>query len=63
MGEPSRFRAELRSAGDSGGAGFDVPHDVAATLSDAKRPPVTVTVNGHRFRTRLAVYGGSRWSG
>jgi hypothetical protein len=53
-----RFRAELRSAGDSGGAGFDVPRDVAAALSDAKRPPVTVTINGHEFRTRLAVYGG-----
>jgi Bacteriocin-protection, YdeI or OmpD-Associated/Domain of unknown function (DUF1905) len=53
-----RFRAELRSAGDSGGAGFDVPLAVAAALSDAKRPPVTVTVNGHEFRTRLAVYGG-----
>jgi hypothetical protein len=58
MSEPQRFRAELRSAGDSGGAGFDVPLEVAAALSDAKRPPVTVTVNGHEFRTRLAVYSG-----
>ena len=58
MSEQQRFRAELRSAGDSGGAGFDVPLEVAAAISDAKRPPVTVTVNGHEFRTRLAVYGG-----
>jgi hypothetical protein len=58
MSEPQRFRAELRSAGDSGGAGFDVPLEVAAALSDPKRPPVTVTINGHEFRTRLAVYGG-----
>jgi Bacteriocin-protection, YdeI or OmpD-Associated/Domain of unknown function (DUF1905) len=58
MSEPQRFRAELRSAGDGGGAGFDVPLDVAAALSDAKRPPVTVTINGFEFRTRLAVYGG-----
>ena len=58
MSEPQRFRAELRSAGDSGGAGFEVPLEVAATLSDAKRPPVTVTINGHELRTRLAVYGG-----
>jgi Bacteriocin-protection, YdeI or OmpD-Associated/Domain of unknown function (DUF1905) len=58
-----RFRAELRSAGDSGGAGFDVPLAVAAALSDAKRPPVTVTVNGHEFRTRLAVYGGQAMVG
>jgi Bacteriocin-protection, YdeI or OmpD-Associated/Domain of unknown function (DUF1905) len=58
MSEPQRFRAELRSASDGGGAGFDVPLDVAAALSDAKRPPVTVTINGFEFRTRLAVYGG-----
>jgi hypothetical protein len=58
MTDEQRFRGQLRSAGDSGGAAFDVPHDVAAALSDAKRPPVTVTINGHEFRTRLAVYGG-----
>jgi hypothetical protein len=55
--EPARFRAELQSAG-GGGAVFDVPHEVAASLSDAKRPPVMVTIGGHAFRTRLAVYGG-----
>jgi Bacteriocin-protection, YdeI or OmpD-Associated/Domain of unknown function (DUF1905) len=58
MSETQRFRARLRSAGDSGGAAFDVPQAAAAALSDAKRPPVTVTINGHAFRTRLAVYGG-----
>ena len=35
MSEPQRFRAELRSAGDSGGAGFDVPLEFAAAVSDA----------------------------
>jgi bacteriocin resistance YdeI/OmpD-like protein/uncharacterized protein DUF1905 len=55
--EPLRFTAELYAAG-RGGAAFDVPHDVAAALSDAKRPPVVVTVGDHSFRTRLAVYGG-----
>ena len=58
MTERQRFTAELRSAGDSGGAGFDVPDEVAAALSDAKRPPVVVTIGDHAFRTRLAVYGG-----
>jgi hypothetical protein len=58
MSEPQRFRGELRSAGDTGGAAIDVPHEVAAALSEAKRPPVTVTIGGHVFRTRLAVYGG-----
>jgi hypothetical protein len=55
--EPARFRAELQRA-RGGGAVLDVPHDVAASLSGSKRPPVAVTINGHTFRTRLAVYGG-----
>ena len=58
MSEPQRFRAKLRRAGDSGGTGFDVPGAAADALSDAKRPPVVVTIHGHEFRTRLAVYGG-----
>ena len=57
MSDPPRFSAVLR-AGAGGGAAFDVPHEVAAALSEAKRPPVTVTIGGHGFRTRLAVYGG-----
>ena len=58
MTEPQRFRAVLRPAGDTGGSAFDIPLEVAAALSEAKRPPVTVTINGHEYRTRLAVYGG-----
>jgi Bacteriocin-protection, YdeI or OmpD-Associated/Domain of unknown function (DUF1905) len=57
MPEPQRFTAELRPAG-RGGSTFDVPHAAAAALSDARRPPVTVTICGHTFRTRIAVYGG-----
>jgi Bacteriocin-protection, YdeI or OmpD-Associated/Domain of unknown function (DUF1905) len=57
MPEPRQFTAELRPAG-RGGSAFDVPHAAAAALSDSKRPPVTVTIGGHTFRTRLAVYGG-----
>jgi hypothetical protein len=57
MPEPQRFTAELHPAG-SGGSAFDVPHDAAAALSDQKRPPVTVTIGGHTYRTRIAVYGG-----
>jgi hypothetical protein len=47
----------LRDAG-GGGAAFVVPAEVAAALGPAKRPPVRVTVGGHTFRTRIAVYGG-----
>jgi hypothetical protein len=60
--EPARFQAELQSAG-RGGAAFAVPHEVAASLSRAERPPVTVTIGGHTFRTRLAVYGGQPMAG
>lgn len=47
----------MRDAG-GGGAAFGVPAGVAAALGPAKRPPVRVTVGGHTFRTRIAVYGG-----
>jgi Bacteriocin-protection, YdeI or OmpD-Associated/Domain of unknown function (DUF1905) len=57
MPEPQQFTAELHPSG-SGGSAFDVPHDAAAALSDQKRPPVTVTIGGHTYRTRIAVYGG-----
>jgi hypothetical protein len=55
--EGKRFRARLEDAG-GGGAAFDVPVEMAAALSDAKRPPVSVTIGDHTFRTRIAVYGG-----
>jgi hypothetical protein len=54
--KPQRFRARLRDAG-GGGAAFDVPAQAAA-LSERKRPPVTVTIGDHTFRTAVAVYGG-----
>ena len=57
MPEPQRFTAELHDAG-RGGSAFDVPHASAAALSDEKRPPVTVTIGDHTYRTRIAVYGG-----
>jgi hypothetical protein len=57
MPEPQRFTAELHDAG-RGGSAFDVPNAAAAALSDEKRPPVTVTIGDHTYRTRIAVYGG-----
>jgi hypothetical protein len=55
--KPQRFRARLEDAG-GGGAAFDVPARVAAALGERKRPPVTVTIRNHTFRTTVAVYGG-----
>jgi hypothetical protein len=57
MPQPQQFTAELRPAG-RGGSAFEVPHEAAASLSEQKRPPVAVTIGGHTFRTRIAVYGG-----
>ena len=57
MPEAQQFTAELHEAG-RGGSAFDVPHAAAAALSDEKRPTVTVTIGGHTYRTRIAVYGG-----
>lgn len=57
MSDVHRFRSELQAA-RGGGSTFVVPPEVAAALGPAKRPPVRVTVGGHTFRTRIAVYGG-----
>ena len=57
MQKPQRFRVRLQDAG-GGGAAFDVPARAAAALGERKRPPVTVTIGDHTFRTTVAVYGG-----
>ena len=38
--------------------GFEVPADVVESLGAGKRPPVTVTVKGHTYRSTVAVMGG-----
>ena len=37
---------------------IEVPARVVAALSDKKRVPVNVTLNGIRYRSTIAVYGG-----
>ena len=37
---------------------IEVPAHVVAALSDKKRVPVTVTLNGVSYRSTIAVYGG-----
>ena len=37
---------------------IEVPARVVAALSDKKRVPVNVTLNGVRYRSTIAVYGG-----
>ncbi|MFE3545388.1 YdeI/OmpD-associated family protein [Nocardia sp. NPDC059177] len=38
--------------------GFRVPADVVEAMGDGKKPKVVVTVNGHSYRSTVAVYGG-----
>jgi uncharacterized protein DUF1905/bacteriocin resistance YdeI/OmpD-like protein len=40
---------------------IEVPARVVAALGDKKRVPVNVTLNGVRYRSTIAVYGGKFW--
>ena len=50
-----RFETELQAEGS--GVFFEVPLDVPAVFGKA-RAPVRGTINGHPFRSTVAVYGG-----
>jgi hypothetical protein len=50
-----RFETVLEAEGP--GVFFQVPLDVPAVFGKA-RPPVRGTINGHPFRSTVAVYGG-----
>ncbi len=52
-----RFRTTLELGGKTA-TGFRVPADVVARLGPTKRPAVRVTINGHTYRSTVAVYGG-----
>jgi hypothetical protein len=55
-----RFETMLERRGQ--GAFVAVPFDVRTEYGQA-RPPVRGTLNGHPFRTTLAVYGGTTYLG
>ena len=52
-----RFRARLLATGKTA-AGMEVPAKVVEALGSSKRPPVRVTINGHAYRSSVAVMGG-----
>jgi hypothetical protein len=54
-----RFESVVELGGKTA-TGIVVPDEVIAALGTSKRPPVTVTVNGHRYRT-TAVRMGDRY--
>jgi hypothetical protein len=52
-----RFRATVELGGKTA-TGIEVPQDVVAALGSGSRPPVTVTIGGHTYRTTVARMGG-----
>ena len=52
-----RFRALIESSGNTA-TGICVPVEVVESLGSSKRPAVRVTINGHTYRSSVAVMGG-----
>jgi hypothetical protein len=52
-----RFHTTLQLGGKTA-TGFIVPPEVVEDLGAGKRPPVRVTINGHTYRSTVAVMGG-----
>ena len=50
------FRTTVVPAGNATGA--EVPAEVVDALGEGKRPKVGITINGHRWRSRVASIGG-----
>lgn len=52
-----KFRATLELSGKTS-TGVRVPEEVVESLGKGRKPPVVVTVNGHIWRSTIAVMGG-----
>ena len=52
-----RFHAQLERGGKTA-TGFAVPDEVVDALDAGKRPPVSVAINGHTYRSTVASMGG-----
>jgi hypothetical protein len=53
-----KFRTTIRASGKTA-TGIPVPDWVVQELGAGKRPPVTVTVGGHTYRSSIASMGGA----
>lgn len=51
-----RFTTTLRLEGKTA-TGIQVPTALVQALGQGKRPPVTVTINGHTYRSTIAAFG------
>jgi Bacteriocin-protection, YdeI or OmpD-Associated/Domain of unknown function (DUF1905) len=52
-----RFHTTILRNGKTA-TGIEVPDEVLAAVGHGKRPPVRVTINGHTYRSTVAVMGG-----
>ena len=52
-----KFRATVQQSGKTA-TGIQVPAEVVAHLGSSKRLPVSVTINGHTYRSTIAPMGG-----
>jgi hypothetical protein len=43
--------------------GIRIPNEVVEALGPSRKPPVTVTLNGHTWRSSIAFMGGEFWLG
>jgi hypothetical protein len=53
-----RFQTILLQSGQTA-TGLEVPPEIVEALGKGKRPPVKVTINGHTYRTTVAVMAGA----
>ncbi len=54
------FRTTLELGGKTA-TGIRVPPEVVERLGKGKKPPVRVTINGHTYRSTVAVMAGEYW--
>ena len=57
MAPTAQFRAILELGGKTA-TGIPVPDEVVESLGAGRRPPVTVTINGHSYPSTIASMGG-----
>lgn len=53
-----QFETVIESSGKTA-LGFRIPPEVVESLGRGKRPAVLVTINGHTYRSTVAVMGGA----
>ena len=56
-----KFKARVIPSGNA--TGVEIPKGVVEALHSGARPPITVTINGHSWRSRVAVMRGQRLAG